>query len=136
MANLALTFLNEGRWKEAEEVLVQVMETMKRVLGAEHPDTLTSMANLAYTWKFQERRTDALALIQECCKLRNKVLGHNHPDARNSYSTLVNWQEEHNLFLNQIFHPPHLRLNKQSICRRFQHSTLQLRQWLSHPARS
>ena len=29
--------------------MVQVMETSKRVLGAEHPDTLTSMANLAST---------------------------------------------------------------------------------------
>jgi len=32
-------------------VEVQVMETRKRVLGAEHPFTLTSMANLAHTWK-------------------------------------------------------------------------------------
>jgi len=29
-----------------EDRLVTVMETRKRVLGAEHPDTLTSMANL------------------------------------------------------------------------------------------
>ena len=30
---------------------VQVMETRKRVLGAEHPSTLTSMNSLAYTWR-------------------------------------------------------------------------------------
>ncbi|KAM7215496.1 P-loop containing nucleoside triphosphate hydrolase protein [Rhypophila decipiens] len=36
-----------GRWKEAESLDVQVMETSSRVLGEEHPDTLTSMANLA-----------------------------------------------------------------------------------------
>jgi hypothetical protein len=29
---------------------VRVMETSKTVLGAEHPDTLTSMANLAATY--------------------------------------------------------------------------------------
>jgi hypothetical protein len=31
------------------------METSKRVLGAEHPYTLTSMADLAFTWKGQGR---------------------------------------------------------------------------------
>jgi len=51
MANLALTYSNQGRWKEAEELEVQVIETRKRVLGEEHPDTLTSMANLAFTFK-------------------------------------------------------------------------------------
>jgi hypothetical protein len=49
MANLASTYINQGRWKEAEELEVQVMETSSRVLGDEHPNTLTSMANLAFT---------------------------------------------------------------------------------------
>ncbi len=53
MANLASTYRNQGRWKEAEELEVGVMETTKRVLGKEHPDTLTIMANLAFTWKGQ-----------------------------------------------------------------------------------
>src|SRR4051812_2272258 len=55
MANLASTYRNQGRWKEAEELDVKAMETRKRVLGQEHPDTLTSMANLAYTYKSQDR---------------------------------------------------------------------------------
>ena len=53
IANLASTFWNQGRWKEAEELFVQVMETSLRVLGEEHPSTLTSMANLAFTLKSQ-----------------------------------------------------------------------------------
>ena len=58
MANLALTYRNQRRWKEAEELEVQVMETRKRVLGEEHPSTLTSMGNLASTFgiKGGERR--------------------------------------------------------------------------------
>jgi hypothetical protein len=47
MANLASTYRNQGRWKEAEQLEVKVMETRKKVLGEEHPDTLTSVANLA-----------------------------------------------------------------------------------------
>jgi hypothetical protein len=33
MANLASTFWNQGRWKEAEKLEVQVMETGKTKLG-------------------------------------------------------------------------------------------------------
>jgi len=33
----------QGRWKEAEELFVQVIKMRKRVLGEEHPDTLTSI---------------------------------------------------------------------------------------------
>ncbi|KAI9862351.1 MAG: hypothetical protein M1813_004827 [Trichoglossum hirsutum] len=47
MTNLASTFGNEGRWKEAEGLEV---ETWKRVLEKEHPSTLASIASLALTF--------------------------------------------------------------------------------------
>ena len=47
MANLVSTYWKQGRWKEAKELEVMVMETRKPVLGEEHPDSLKSMANLA-----------------------------------------------------------------------------------------
>ena len=43
MAMVGSAYNLKGRWKEAEELEVQVMETIKRVLGEEHPDTLTSI---------------------------------------------------------------------------------------------
>ena len=58
--NLASAFWNQGRWKEAEELEVQVMEVRKRVLGQEHPDTLTSMGNLASTFSYQGRWKEVL----------------------------------------------------------------------------
>jgi hypothetical protein len=51
---------------ETEEPDVQVMET-RRVLGPEHPDTLTCMNNLAWTWKSQGRNYEALELVTTCC---------------------------------------------------------------------
>ncbi|KAM7188718.1 hypothetical protein V8F33_010488 [Rhypophila sp. PSN 637] len=45
----AIVLHHQGRWKEAESLEVQVMETRKRVLGEDYPDTLTSMNNLAFT---------------------------------------------------------------------------------------
>ena len=50
MGNFASTYWNQGRWKEAQELLVQVMEARKKAFGQEHPDTLTSMANLALAY--------------------------------------------------------------------------------------
>ncbi|KAJ5111451.1 hypothetical protein N7532_001986 [Penicillium argentinense] len=51
ICNLASTYRNQVQWEEAEKLEVQVMETRKTKLGAEQPDTLTSMANFAFTWK-------------------------------------------------------------------------------------
>jgi hypothetical protein len=59
----ATTLFSDGRYEEAEELQVQVMQTMKRVLTDEHPDTLTSMHNLAFTLQSQARHEEALALM-------------------------------------------------------------------------
>ncbi|KAK4243216.1 hypothetical protein C7999DRAFT_18405, partial [Corynascus novoguineensis] len=70
---------------------VQVMETSKTKLGADHPDTLTSMANLAFTWKGQGRHSDALALMKECAQAWRRVLGEEHPYALSSLATVAEW---------------------------------------------
>ncbi|KAF1966426.1 kinesin light chain [Bimuria novae-zelandiae CBS 107.79] len=62
MANLAPTYRNQDRWPEAEALFMQVMETRKTKLGADHPSTLTSMNNLSVTYKHQGRWTEAEAL--------------------------------------------------------------------------
>jgi hypothetical protein len=46
VANLTSTYWDQGQWKKAEKLEVQVIETRKRVLEKEHPSTLTSMNNL------------------------------------------------------------------------------------------
>jgi hypothetical protein len=85
MGNLASTYRNQGRWKKAEERNVQVMEMRKRVLGQEHPDTLTGMANLAFTWKSRESDVEALELMKACLLLRKQKLGADHPDTISSF---------------------------------------------------
>ncbi|KAH0544448.1 hypothetical protein GP486_008515 [Trichoglossum hirsutum] len=94
MANLASTYRNQGRWKEAEELEVQVMKTRKRVLGEEHPDTLTSMANLAFTFRSQDRNEEAILLLEKCVQLRKQVLGPQHPYTISMLEALNEWQLE------------------------------------------
>jgi Tetratricopeptide repeat len=71
---------------------VQVMETRRRVLGPEHPDTLTSMNNLAFTWKEMERDTEAIRLMKDCVQLLKRILGINHPNTVSSSATLTGWE--------------------------------------------
>ncbi|KAK5673906.1 hypothetical protein LTS10_013321 [Elasticomyces elasticus] len=52
MANLASTYRNQGRWKEAEELEVKVVDARSRVLGEEH-HTLSAITNLASTYRIQ-----------------------------------------------------------------------------------
>ena len=47
MENLASTYRNQGRWKEAEDLELQVIDGRLKVLGAEHPDTLSTMDSIA-----------------------------------------------------------------------------------------
>ena len=69
------------------------METRKRVLGQEHPDTLTSMHNLALTLYSQGRDEKAVALMVQCVNLRKMKLGVDHPDTKLSLEVLNEWQE-------------------------------------------
>jgi tetratricopeptide (TPR) repeat protein len=90
----ATTLLSDGRYKEAEDLFVEVMETSKRVLTDEHPDTLNSMHNLAFTLQSQSRHEEALALIERCFQLREQVLGEQHHDTQSSLEALSNWRAE------------------------------------------
>jgi Tetratricopeptide repeat len=68
------------------------METRKRLLGPEHPHTLTGMANLAFIMKEQGRTREAIELLAECVQLRIRVLSADHPDALSSAAVLAKWQ--------------------------------------------
>ncbi|EED18934.1 kinesin, putative [Talaromyces stipitatus ATCC 10500] len=84
-----LLYKKLGRWNEAERLFVQVMETRKTVLGAEHPDTLTSMANLASTYRNQGRWNEAEKLEVQVMDTFKTVLGAKHPDTLISMANLA-----------------------------------------------
>jgi hypothetical protein len=66
MANLAATFLKQGRWDAAKELEIQVIETRKKKLGFDHLDTLYSINNLAFTWKGNCKNIEAVRLMEDC----------------------------------------------------------------------
>ena len=74
---------------EELESQVQVMETRKRTLGPEHPDTLNSMSNLALDYGCQGWWKEAEKLHMQVMKIRMRVLGEEHSDTLRSMSHLA-----------------------------------------------
>ncbi|KAI2970177.1 hypothetical protein CBS147482_10909 [Aspergillus niger] len=87
--NVCSCLTSDGRWKEVEELEVQVLELRKQVLGPEHPDTLASMSNLALTYWYQGQWKEAEELQVQVLELRKQVLGPEHPDTLFSINTLA-----------------------------------------------
>jgi len=80
---------HDGRYNEAKVLFNQVVETRKRVLGTEHPSTLTSIANLASTYWSQGRWKEAEELDVQVIETKKKVLGQEHPDTLTSMANLA-----------------------------------------------
>lgn len=53
MANLAVTYNTQGRYNEAELLIIQALNLRREVLGEKHPNTVKSMADLAATYHTQ-----------------------------------------------------------------------------------
>ena len=70
------------------------METKKRVLGQEPPDTLTSMGNLAATYMSQGRRKEAKELQIEAVNQLRTTLGDGHPSTVAAIANLASFREE------------------------------------------
>ena len=64
-------------------------ETRKKKLGADHPDTLTSMANLASMYMNQGQWEAAEVLEVEVIETCKKKLGADHPDTLASINNLA-----------------------------------------------
>ncbi|GIZ49813.1 hypothetical protein CKM354_001283800 [Cercospora kikuchii] len=88
-AMVASTYRKQGRWTEAEELELEVVETSKATLGADHPDTLTTMGNLASTYWAQGRWAEAEALGVEVMETSKTTLGAFHPDTLTSIANLA-----------------------------------------------
>jgi len=86
-----------GLYPRAQALQQQSMEIRQRVLGPEHPDTLTSMNDLATDLDDSGHYAEAEKLEREALDISRRVLGPEHPDTLMLMSNLANtlWQEGH-----------------------------------------
>jgi len=81
-------------------LFTEVIETRKRVLGLQHPDTMSSMANLATTYSKQARWMEVEEQLIQVVEQTKTTLGLEHPltvaTIKNLASTFWNqrrWKE-------------------------------------------
>jgi len=88
-SKFALVMMENGDWNKAEQLLIEVMDMRKKLLGTEHPSTLTSMANLASTYQIQGRWNEAEQLDVQVMDMSKKLLGTEHPSTLTSMANLA-----------------------------------------------
>ncbi|KAJ4854222.1 tetratricopeptide repeat domain-containing protein [Trichoderma breve] len=76
--NLALVYKAKGRWKKAMDTQVRVVPYRERILGPDHPRTLTSKSNLASIYRAQGRYTDAETTQKEVVDSYRNKFGPDH----------------------------------------------------------
>ena len=86
---IASAYVSAGRLEEAITLYEQVTKDCARVLGEDHPLTLTSRNNLAGAYESAGRLTEAITLYEQVLPDRVRVLGEDHPDTLASRSNLA-----------------------------------------------
>lgn len=87
--NLAMSYKNQGRLEEAEDLNLSTMETLKQIAGEDHPRTLTTMNNLALVYMNQGRSKGAEQLLLHVAEKKRRVLGEDDPGRFASMSNLA-----------------------------------------------
>ena len=87
----AVSFLNELADSPAQAILIgeRLVADQERVLGADHPDTLTSRNNLARAYRDAGRMDEWITLQEQTLAARERVLRPDHPDTLISRNNLA-----------------------------------------------
>ena len=88
-AAIAYAYLSAGRITEAIALYEKVITDRTRILGQDHPHTLTSRNNLAGAYREAGRITEAIALLEQVLTDRTRILGQDHPHTLTSRNNLA-----------------------------------------------
>ena len=77
-----------GEHQQARQLQNDTLTRLRRVLGDDHPDTLTSASRLADNLRALGEYQQARALDEDTLARRRRVLGDDHPDTRASINNL------------------------------------------------
>jgi len=78
-----------GRYAEARDLYQDTLDRCRRVLGDDHPNTLTSASNLANDLRDLGDHQAARDLNQATLDRKRRVLGDDHPDTLRSADNLA-----------------------------------------------
>jgi tetratricopeptide (TPR) repeat protein len=87
-ANMAMALLKQRQAGRAAELLEQVVEEQQRILGENHPTTLSAMSNLGSVYAEQEEYAKAQKLYEPVLGRCRQVLGEHHPRTLHALTSL------------------------------------------------
>ncbi|KAL8763279.1 MAG: hypothetical protein Q9194_007383 [Teloschistes cf. exilis] len=79
LGNAAWYAAEQGSYDNAEQMNRRALDGREKVLGKEHPETLTSISNLASVLRYQGKYDEAEQMNQRALDGREKILGKEHP---------------------------------------------------------
>ncbi|MGO9171966.1 MAG: tetratricopeptide repeat protein [Rhodomicrobium sp.] len=79
----------QSKYKEAATVAEQALALAERVLGPEHPDTLSTVNNLAFFYQAQGRYGEAEPLFKRALDANERLLGQEHFETLTSVANLA-----------------------------------------------
>ena len=80
---------HQRHFKEAEALVLQLIEICKRTLPNDHPETLSGMETLGLLWKDLERLNEAERMLEEVFEKRSRVLGRSDEETLDAASNLA-----------------------------------------------
>ena len=88
----AVWFMNKLGDSAAQSILLgePLLADRERVLGADHPDTLTTRNNLALAYWAAGRAAEAITLLEQTLADEERVLGADHPGTLTTRNNLAN----------------------------------------------
>ena len=85
---LAFLYQQLGLFDAALPLQTAALDTNRRVLGQEHPDTLSSINNTGMLLRAQGKLAEAEPYLKEALDKRRRVLGEEHPDTLTSINNM------------------------------------------------
>lgn len=80
---------NQGRYKEAANLLNDALAIREKTLGKDHPAVAATLNNLAVLHAKRNKFKEAEPLCQRALEIREKVLGKDHPDVAKQLNNLA-----------------------------------------------
>jgi serine/threonine protein kinase/Tfp pilus assembly protein PilF len=83
------TYLGIGEYDKAIAFMSRACDTFRQAVGADHPDSLTSMNNLAAAYKAAGQHSPAIRLLEEVLAKRQQQPGPDHHDTLQTMNNLA-----------------------------------------------
>ena len=87
--SVGVYFLSRGQYEDVEPLFQRALAIYERVLGAEQPNTASSLNNLAILYADQGKDEQAEPLYQRALAIKEGMLGAEHPDTASSLNNLA-----------------------------------------------